>query len=42
MKRIFVVFILFLAVFCQSAAQDKPADPKALELFIEAKTYELT
>jgi tetratricopeptide (TPR) repeat protein len=41
MKRIFVVFILFLAVFCQSAAQDKPADPKALELFIEAKTYEL-
>ena len=41
MKRIFVVFILFLGVFSQTKAQDDPADPRALELFIEAKTFEL-
>jgi tetratricopeptide (TPR) repeat protein len=41
MKRIFAFFILFPAFFCISYAQEKPADPKALELFIEAKTFEL-
>jgi tetratricopeptide (TPR) repeat protein len=41
MKRIFTIFILFFAVFQQISAQDKPADPKALELFMEGKTFEL-
>jgi len=41
MKRFFVFFILFLAFFAGLNAQDKPADPKALELFIDAKTLEL-
>jgi len=41
MKRFFAFFILFLVFFCLIRAQDKPANPKALELFIEAKTYEL-
>lgn len=41
MKRIFVIFILFFAFFCKIHAQDKPADPKALELFMEGKTFEL-
>jgi tetratricopeptide (TPR) repeat protein len=41
MKRIFFIFILFFAVFPQIHAQDKPANPKALELFMEGKTLEL-
>jgi tetratricopeptide (TPR) repeat protein len=41
MKRFFTFFILFYAFFGVSNSQDKPANPKALELFIEAKTYEL-
>lgn len=41
MKRIFTIFILFSAVFQQVTAQDKPADPRALELFMEGKTFEL-
>jgi tetratricopeptide (TPR) repeat protein len=41
MKRIFLVFILFSAFIVSLSAQDKPANPKALELFIEGKTYEL-
>lgn len=41
MKRIFAFFVLFTAFFCISSAQDRPANPKALELFIEAKTLEL-
>lgn len=41
MKRFFAFFILFFALFALLEAQDNPADPKALELFIDAKTYEL-
>ncbi|MCI0449168.1 MAG: tetratricopeptide repeat protein [Chlorobi bacterium] len=41
MKRFFAFSILFSAFFCLIQAQDKPANPKALELFIEAKTFEL-
>lgn len=41
MKRISIIFILFFAVFGHVSAQDKPADPKALELFMEGKTFEL-
>jgi tetratricopeptide (TPR) repeat protein len=41
MKRIIAFFGLFSAFICISYAQEKPADPKALELFIEAKTFEL-
>ncbi len=41
MKRIFLIFIVFSALFVSLQAQDKPADPKALELFIEGKTLEM-
>lgn len=41
MKRIFLILAVFSAFFRVSQAQDKPADPKALELFIEGKTFEL-
>ena len=41
MNKFFTVFILFSAVCWSGNAQEKPADPKALELFIEAKTFEL-
>ncbi len=41
MMRIITFFVLFLALLGISAAQDKPSDPKALELFIDAKTLEL-
>lgn len=41
MKIIFLIFILFFAVFCNIYAQDDPSNPKAVELFIEAKTLEL-
>src|SRR5690349_22850017 len=41
MKIIFAIFILFFAVFPAVYAQDKPADPRALELFMEGKTFEL-
>jgi tetratricopeptide (TPR) repeat protein len=41
MKRIFAIFILFFAFFPPINAQDKPANPKALELFMEGKTFEL-
>ena len=41
MKRFFVFFAIS-TLFCGFLpAQDKPANPQALELFIEAKTYEL-
>lgn len=39
--KIFAFFILFLAVFNPIYSQDEPANPKAVELFIEAKTLEL-
>lgn len=41
MKRIFVYFVLFLAILGVSSSQDMPENPKAVELFIEAKTFEL-
>ncbi len=41
MKRIFLIFILFFALFGTLRSQDYPANPKAVELFIEAKTLEL-
>lgn len=41
MKKIFAVFTLFLAFTGFLKAQDEPANPKAVELFIEAKTFEL-
>ncbi|NOS84581.1 MAG: tetratricopeptide repeat protein [Ignavibacteria bacterium] len=41
MKRIFLIFVLFFAVFGNNFAQDDPSNPKAVELFIEAKTLEL-
>ena len=41
MKRIFLIFTVFFGFFGLLRAQDKPADPKALELFIEGKTFEL-
>jgi tetratricopeptide (TPR) repeat protein len=41
MRRFFATFILFFTVLLPQYAQDKPANPKALELFIEAKTLEL-
>ncbi len=41
MNKIFLIFALFLAFFGSLGAQEKPADPKALELFIEGKTFEL-
>lgn len=41
MIKIFTFFLLFSAFFTGIHAQDKPADPKALELFIEGKTLEL-
>jgi tetratricopeptide (TPR) repeat protein len=41
MKSIFAFFILFSAFSELSIAQNEPANPKALEAFIEGKTYEL-
>jgi tetratricopeptide (TPR) repeat protein len=41
MKRIYLFFIVFLSFFPVLKAQDMPADSKAVELFIEAKTLEL-
>ena len=41
MNRIYLFFIAFLALFSSIRAQDMPADSKAVELFIEAKTLEL-
>jgi len=41
MKRIFLIFVLFFAVLGNNFAQDDPSNPKAVELFIEAKTLEL-
>src|SRR5438876_322199 len=40
MKRIFLVFAIFSAFFGSVRSQDKPVNPKALELFIEGNTYE--
>jgi tetratricopeptide (TPR) repeat protein len=46
MKRFFAIYIAFSAFFLLINAnllnaQDEPANPKAVELFIEGKTYEL-
>ena len=41
MKRIFLYFVIFFAVFSNLYSQDDPSNPKAIELFIEAKTLEL-
>ena len=41
MKRLLVFLAFFSGILGFLKAQDKPSDPKALELFIEAKTYEL-
>jgi len=41
MKSITPFFILFFAFFGVLYAQDKPANPEALQLFIEGKTLEL-
>ncbi len=41
MKKICLIFVLFLAVFGTLQAQDYPSNPQAVELFIEAKTLEL-
>lgn len=41
MKAITPFFILFLCFFGPLYAQDKPANPEALQLFIEGKTLEL-
>ncbi|HRF64776.1 MAG TPA: tetratricopeptide repeat protein [Ignavibacteria bacterium] len=41
MKKYFLFFVLFFAVLGSFNAQDYPSNPKAVELFIEAKTLEL-
>lgn len=41
MKRFFLLIIPFLAFQTIVFTQDKPSDPKAVELFIEGKTFEL-
>jgi len=41
MKKFFLVLTWILAFQSYVLSQDKPANPKALELFIEAKTLEL-
>ncbi len=41
MIRIFLYFTLFFAFFVQLFAQDMPENPKAVELFIDGKTFEL-
>jgi tetratricopeptide (TPR) repeat protein len=41
MKKIFAVFTIFLAITGILRSQDYPGNPKAVELFIEAKTLEL-
>lgn len=41
MIRIFLIFILFSAFLQGIYTQDKPGDPKAVELFFEGKTLEL-
>lgn len=41
MKAIFAVLILFLAISGRISAQENPVNPKALEAFIDAKTFEL-
>src|SRR5438093_225380 len=41
MRRFFCYFLLFFAFTTVCSAQDKPANPAALELFIEGKTLEL-
>ncbi len=41
MKSLIAFFILFSAFSALTRAQNEPADPKALEAFIEGKTFEL-
>ena len=41
MKGFFAFFILFLAFPGLTSPQEKPSDPRALQLFIEGKTLEL-
>ncbi|HEY3250222.1 MAG TPA: tetratricopeptide repeat protein, partial [Ignavibacteria bacterium] len=41
MSKFFVVLIGIITLLSSLFSQDKPANPKALELFIEGKTFEL-
>lgn len=41
MTRIFTILLVFQAFLAVSWSQDEPKNPKAVELFIEAKTFEL-